>query len=169
MAKSRATRWQEYLVGSLRGLFGLRECQRIESKNPKQPFKYELKLIKPSMGQLQGLATENFGLYPNEVEEKQEKPEESEAKREAVPPTELADFEFVEIPDFDRVNPEFQVLYKGVELTNIWASLRAKAGHGQQQSEKLWRHKLLKPGEEIELKNREAAALHALQRTRGLV
>lgn len=170
MAKSRATKWQEHLVGVYQlACSGPRECQRIESKNPKQPFKYELKLTKPPMGQLQGLATENFGLYPNEIEVEQ-KHEGSEARSELLTPppnSELANFEFVKIPDFDLINPEYQVLYQGVELTNIWNSLRAKAGHGQ-QAERLWRHKLLKPGEEIELKDREAAALHALQRTRGL-
>jgi hypothetical protein len=73
MAKSRATRWQEYLVGVYQlACSGPRECQRIQSKNPKQPFKYELKIVKPSMGQLYNMANENFGLYPNEVEEKSE-------------------------------------------------------------------------------------------------
>ena len=166
MAKSRATRWQEHLVGVYQlACSGPRECQRIESRNPKQPFKYELKLIKPSMGQLQGLATENFGLYPNEFEENQK--ESSEARREVALPkeTDLADFEFYTVADFDAVNPEFTVKYKKVDLTNIWSSLRTIPG---QQAERLWRHKLLKPGEEIELKNREEAALHALQRTRGL-
>lgn len=168
MAKSRATQWQEHLVGVYQlACSGPRECQRMESKNPKQPFKYELKLTKPSMGQLQKLATENFGLYPNKIEVEQKQ---SEARSELLTPpqnSELANFEFVKIPDFDLINPEYQVLYQGVELTNIWNSLRAKTGLGQ-QAERLWRHKLLKPGEEIELKDREAAALHALQRTRGL-
>jgi hypothetical protein len=73
MAKSRAAKWQEHLVGVYQlACSEPRECQRIENRNPKQPFKYELKLHKPSMGQLQGLVSENFGLYPNEIEEKRE-------------------------------------------------------------------------------------------------
>jgi hypothetical protein len=167
MAKSRATKWQEHLVGVYQlACSGPRDCQRIESKNPKMPFKYELKLIKPSMGQLQGLATENFGLYPNEIEEKRER---SEARSELlVPPTEetkLSDFEFEKIADFDELNPEFSVNYKGEYLTRIWSSLRTTAG---QQPQRLWRHRLLNPDEEIALKDTEAAVFHALQRTRGL-
>jgi len=164
MAKSRATKWQEHLVGVYQlACSGPRECQRIESKNPKMPFKYELKLVKPSMGQLQGLSTEDFSLYPNEVEEKNER----FVARGEIPPQEieLADFQFLQVADFDSLNPEFRVEYEGEELTNVWNVLRTIPG---QQAQRLWRHKLLKPGEEIELKNREAAAFHALQRTRGL-
>jgi hypothetical protein len=169
MAKSRAAKWQEHLAGVYQlTCSGPRECQRIESKNPKMPFKYELTLVKPSMGQLQGLASENFGLYPNEVEEKREG---SEARSELlVPPTEktetkLSDFEFERIADFDELNPEFSVSYKGEYLTRIWSSLRTTTAG--QQPHRLWRHGLLKPGEEIELKDTEAAVFHALQRTRG--
>lgn len=165
MAKSRATKWQEHLAGVYQlACSGLRECQRIESRNPKMPFKYELKLVKPSMAQIRGLATENFGLYPNEIKEKREG---SEARSE-VPPTEetkLSDFEFEKIADFDELNPEFSVSYKGEYLTRIWSSLRTTVG---QQPQRLWRHRLLAPGEEIELKDRDEVAFHALQRTRGL-
>jgi len=169
MAKSRAARWQEHLVGVYQlACSGSRECQRIESKNPKQPFKYELKLVKPSMGQLQGLATENFGLYPNEVApEVEEKPSQSQISTETTETPGLSDFDLIRVSDFDELNPEFSVKYKGVELTNIWSSLRAMHGMGQ-QAHRLWRHGLLKAGEEIELKDCEAAVLHALQRTRGL-
>lgn len=172
MAKYRASKWQEHLIGVYQlACSGPRECQRIENSNLKQPFKYELKLVKPSMGQLQMLATENFGLYPNQVEEEGK---ESEARSELlVSPTEIkfSDFEIEKAADFDELNPEYLVRYKGEYLTNIWSllwsSLRTTAGAGQ-QAQRFWRHKLLQPGEKIELKNIEQAAIHALQRTWGL-
>lgn len=166
MAKSRAAKWQEHLVG----VYQLhcsepRECQRIHSKNPKQPFKYELKIVQPTMGKLQMLSAEDFGLYPNEIAGAETVGEKKPSQISTKTPIVFSDFELERVADFDDLNPEFSVNYKGVFLTRIWSSLRTTAG---QQPQRLWRHKLLKPGEEIELKDTEEAVFHALQRIRGL-
>lgn len=68
---------------------------------------------------------------------------------------------FTNCADFDELNPEFDVFHApSNSKVKVWSSLRTANG----KTERLWRHNLLQPGEEIELHTREAAAVHAIRR-----
>jgi hypothetical protein len=75
-AKARAQKWADFLKESIQ-----LEClppripERMVTDNAKQPFAYEVKIVKPSIGQLVKLAEEDLSLLPLELEEKQARSE----------------------------------------------------------------------------------------------
>ncbi len=74
----------------------------------------------------------------------------------------INDFQFVEVPDFDKFAPEYYVLWNKQTNIRVWSTVRSNSGSGGTQ--RVWRHNLLATDKEAAFTSKEAAAIHAVRR-----
>lgn len=71
-AKARAQKWADFLKNSIQlECLPPRNAKRMVSEKTSVTFAYEVKIVKPSIGQLTKLAEEDLSLLPLELEDKQ--------------------------------------------------------------------------------------------------